>query len=97
MVQDMRGLTVGCRIFASVAQAGSVYVLSAGEDADLLTAAQQYIADLRACRVRELEEKRINKEMAHIRQKFKGTSKATAAGRGEERGAQWASINGTWS
>jgi hypothetical protein len=33
----------------------------------------QYIADLRACRVRELEEKRINKEMAHIRQKFKGT------------------------
>lgn len=32
----------------------------------------QYIADLRACRVRELEEKRINKEMAHIRQKFKG-------------------------
>lgn len=32
----------------------------------------QYIADLRACRVRELEEKRINREMAHIRQKFKG-------------------------
>ncbi|CAO1634850.1 unnamed protein product [Sympodiomycopsis kandeliae] len=31
----------------------------------------QYIADLRACRIRELEEKRINKEMAHIRQKFK--------------------------
>ena len=30
------------------------------------------IADLRACRVRELEEKRVNKEMAHIRQKFKG-------------------------
>lgn len=34
----------------------------------------QYIADLRACRVRELEEKRINKEMAHIRGKFKGES-----------------------
>jgi hypothetical protein len=32
-------------------------------------------ADLRACRVRELEEKRINKEMAHIRQKFKGESR----------------------
>ena len=31
----------------------------------------QYIADLRACRVRELEERRINKEMAHIRAKFK--------------------------
>ncbi|BGP18946.1 hypothetical protein JCM10213_001956 [Rhodosporidiobolus nylandii] len=34
----------------------------------------QYIADLRACRVRELEEKRINKEMAHIRQQFKSTN-----------------------
>ncbi|KAJ1585651.1 hypothetical protein NDA12_000338 [Ustilago hordei] len=31
----------------------------------------QYIADLRACRVRELEERRINKEMAHIRARFK--------------------------
>ncbi|GAA5836838.1 hypothetical protein JCM11251_005801 [Rhodosporidiobolus azoricus] len=31
----------------------------------------QYIADLRACRVRELEEKRINTEMQKIRQKFK--------------------------
>ncbi|KAH8927377.1 Adaptor protein complex AP-2 alpha subunit [Atractiella rhizophila] len=31
----------------------------------------QYIADIRACRVRELEEKRINKEMAHIRAQFK--------------------------
>ena len=30
-----------------------------------------YISDLRACRVRELEEKRINREMAHIRTKFK--------------------------
>lgn len=32
----------------------------------------QYIADLRACRIRELEEKRINRELAHIRQRFKG-------------------------
>lgn len=31
----------------------------------------QYIADLRACRVRELEEKRVLVEFAHIRQKFK--------------------------
>ncbi|KAI0223578.1 hypothetical protein L0F63_003658 [Massospora cicadina] len=30
-----------------------------------------FIADLRKCRVRELEEKRINKEMANIRVKFK--------------------------
>ncbi|KAF9015163.1 adaptin N terminal region-domain-containing protein [Cyathus striatus] len=31
----------------------------------------QFIADIRGARVRELEEKRINKEMAHIRKKFK--------------------------
>jgi len=37
----------------------------------LIVAHGQYISDLRACRVRELEEKRINREMAHIRQKFK--------------------------
>ncbi|KAG1465925.1 hypothetical protein G6F46_002595 [Rhizopus delemar] len=30
-----------------------------------------FIADIRKCRVRELEEKRINKEMANIRSKFK--------------------------
>ncbi|GAA5987540.1 hypothetical protein JCM11641_007180 [Rhodosporidiobolus odoratus] len=34
----------------------------------------QYIADLRACRVRELEEKRINKEMQHIRLQFKNAN-----------------------
>ena len=32
----------------------------------------QFIADLRNARARELEEKRINKELANIRQKFKG-------------------------
>ncbi|KAI6031819.1 adaptin N terminal region-domain-containing protein [Pisolithus microcarpus] len=31
----------------------------------------QFIADIRGARVRELEEKRINKEMANIRKKFK--------------------------
>jgi len=30
-----------------------------------------FIADLRNARARELEEKRINKELANIRQKFK--------------------------
>lgn len=34
----------------------------------------KFIADIRASRVRELEEKRINKEMANIRKKFKGIS-----------------------
>lgn len=37
----------------------------------------QFIADIRAARVRELEEKRINKEMANIRKKFKGQSNST--------------------
>ncbi|GJJ09691.1 hypothetical protein Clacol_003915 [Clathrus columnatus] len=34
----------------------------------------QFIADIRGARVRELEEKRINKEMANIRKKFKDGS-----------------------
>jgi hypothetical protein len=33
----------------------------------------QFIADIRGARVKELEEKRINKEMANIRKKFKGS------------------------
>lgn len=33
-----------------------------------------FIADLRNARARELEERRINKELANIRQKFKGGS-----------------------
>lgn len=37
-----------------------------------LTMLIQFIADIRGARVRELEEKRINKEMANIRKKFKG-------------------------
>ncbi|OIW28031.1 hypothetical protein CONLIGDRAFT_634361 [Coniochaeta ligniaria NRRL 30616] len=36
----------------------------------------QFIADLRNARARELEEKRINKELANIRQKFKGSPKS---------------------
>ena len=32
----------------------------------------QFIADIRGARVRELEEKRIKKEMANIRKRFKG-------------------------
>lgn len=34
----------------------------------------QFIADLRNARARELEEKRVNKELANVRQKFKGGS-----------------------
>lgn len=33
----------------------------------------QFIADIRGARVHDLEEKRINKEMANIRKKFKGS------------------------
>ena len=36
----------------------------------------QFIADIRSARIRELEEKRINKEMANIRKKFKGENGA---------------------
>ena len=41
----------------------------------------QFIADIRGARVRELEEKRINKEMANIRKRFKGTSHILNASR----------------
>ncbi|KIK70990.1 hypothetical protein GYMLUDRAFT_52159 [Collybiopsis luxurians FD-317 M1] len=37
----------------------------------LTQASKAFIADIRGARVRELEEKRINKEMANIRKKFK--------------------------
>lgn len=40
----------------------------------------QFIADLRNARARELEEKRINKELANIRQKFKGAWKIGCSG-----------------
>ena len=38
----------------------------------MVIALRKFIADIRGARVRELEEKRINKEMANIRKKFKG-------------------------
>src|SRR4029077_18352263 len=44
------------------------------QPADTMTSMRglvQFIADLRNARARELEEKRINKELANIRQKFK--------------------------
>lgn len=41
----------------------------------------QFIADIRGARVRELEEKRINKEMANIRKKFKGQYDSLRHGR----------------
>lgn len=39
----------------------------------------KFIADIRGARVRELEEKRINKEMANIRKRFKGASAVSAS------------------
>jgi hypothetical protein len=62
MPPDMRGLT----------QVRLPQLLPASCTALTWLCMIQYIADLRGCRIRELEEKRINKEMAHIRQKFKG-------------------------
>jgi len=46
----------------------------------------QFIADLRNARARELEEKRINKELANIRQKFKGAQESCR----EDDGVFWA-------
>ncbi len=40
--------------------------------ADEALTRDQFIADIRGARVRDLEEKRINKEMANIRKRFKG-------------------------
>ncbi|KAG6381175.1 adaptin N terminal region-domain-containing protein [Boletus reticuloceps] len=57
MAANMRGLT----------QASLVCPASAAFRMTLY----QFIADIRGARVRELEEKRINKEMANIRKKFK--------------------------
>jgi hypothetical protein len=54
-----------------------------------------FIADLRACRVRELEEKRINKEMAHIRQKFKGEWSSEWARAGKTRDETSYQLEGT--
>ena len=46
---------------------------SAGKD-NTMRGLVSFIADLRNARARELEEKRINKELANIRSKFKGGS-----------------------
>lgn len=67
---NMRGLTVN-------ASARLMFLDELTKPSPLFQ--QAFIADLRSCKVRELEEKRINKEMAHIRQKFKGESTFTYA------------------
>ena len=78
MPQDMRGLTqCECSAHAGwLQQQATELTLGRGHPTD--------IADLRACKVRELEEKRVNKEMAHIRQKFKGAT-----------GLSWPSVQGS--
>lgn len=61
MATNMRGLTQVCwpNLFAYSPHTECI--------------SRQFIADIRGARVRELEEKRINKEMANIRKRFKGT------------------------
>lgn len=61
MATSMRGLTQVCRVIVLALRRGTLSMLI------------QFIADIRGARVRELEEKRINKEMANIRKRFKGT------------------------
>lgn len=48
--------------------------LTGGSKENTMRGLVSFIADLRNARARELEEKRINKELANIRQKFKGGS-----------------------
>lgn len=55
---------------ASAAAAGFLGRSSAGNNSSM-RGLVQFIADLRNARARDLEEKRINKELANIRQKFK--------------------------
>ncbi|KAJ3535124.1 hypothetical protein NMY22_g6631 [Coprinellus aureogranulatus] len=66
--------TTACR--SGVILAAALYPLLASRPAKFKMATSmrgltQFIADIRGARVRELEEKRINKEMANIRKKFK--------------------------
>ena len=62
MATSMRGLTQVSLIHLSCHGHATYHVMS------------KFIADIRGARVRELEEKRINKEMANIRKRFKGRS-----------------------
>ncbi|EON67830.1 hypothetical protein W97_07085 [Coniosporium apollinis CBS 100218] len=57
---------------ASATGAGGLFSRNnAGQGANSMRGLVSFIADLRNARARELEEKRINKELANIRQKFK--------------------------
>jgi AP-2 complex subunit alpha len=51
---------------------GGLFGLGSSNNTSSMRGLVQFIADLRNARARDLEEKRINKELANIRQKFKG-------------------------
>ncbi|KAF4553702.1 Adaptin N terminal region-containing protein 3 [Elsinoe fawcettii] len=53
---------------------GSLFARGNNSSQNTMRGLVSFIADLRNARARELEEKRINKELANIRQKFKGAS-----------------------
>ncbi|KAG8631157.1 hypothetical protein KVT40_000297 [Elsinoe batatas] len=53
---------------------GSLFARGNNSNQNTMRGLVSFIADLRNARARELEEKRINKELANIRQKFKGGS-----------------------
>lgn len=59
---------------ASAAGGGLFSRGSSSGDKNSMRGLVSFIADLRNARARDLEEKRINKELANIRQKFKGGS-----------------------
>ncbi|KAK5156833.1 hypothetical protein LTR04_005528 [Oleoguttula sp. CCFEE 6159] len=59
---------------ASAAGAGGFFSRGNAGNANSMRGLVSFIADLRNARARDLEEKRINKELANIRQKFKDGS-----------------------
>jgi AP-2 complex subunit alpha len=56
---------------ASSVSGGGLFSRGKSGNPDSMRGLVSFIADLRNARARELEEKRINKELANIRQKFK--------------------------
>lgn len=59
---------------SAASAAGGIFSRGGSGNQNTMRGLVSFIADLRNARARELEEKRINKELANIRQKFKGGS-----------------------
>jgi len=79
-----------CRASAAMASSGPTGFLGRSSSSNSnMRGLVQFIADLRNARARELEEKRINKELANIRQKFKGLPHLLGLWRAEASETDW--------